>query len=184
MIRRPPRSTLFPYTTLFRSRSAAPVPPPAPGGSPPACWWCGRAPDARPGPGSRSPSGAHLPRHEVLLLLGCQCIDGDAHGLQLETGDLGIELARNAVHVLRETLRLLHDELGGERLIGERHVHHARGMTLGRRQVDQPAVGEHEDPLAVEPPLLDELAHPRGALYRLLQALEVDLHIEMTRVRD
>src|SRR5690349_22898163 len=25
MIRRPPRSTLFPYTTLFRSRSSAPV---------------------------------------------------------------------------------------------------------------------------------------------------------------
>src|SRR3712207_9545200 len=34
MIRRPPRSTLFPYTTLFRSRLAAgagpPVPRPAP----------------------------------------------------------------------------------------------------------------------------------------------------------
>src|SRR5256885_1364511 len=35
MIRRPPRSTLFPYTTLFRSRpadegpSAVPLPPPA-----------------------------------------------------------------------------------------------------------------------------------------------------------
>src|SRR2546430_5309372 len=26
MIRRPPRSTLFPYTTLFRSRGASPVP--------------------------------------------------------------------------------------------------------------------------------------------------------------
>src|SRR2546429_9544884 len=26
MIRRPPRSTLFPYTTLFRSRSASPAP--------------------------------------------------------------------------------------------------------------------------------------------------------------
>src|SRR5258708_14438028 len=26
MIRRPPRSTLFPYTTLFRSHEAAPVP--------------------------------------------------------------------------------------------------------------------------------------------------------------
>src|SRR2546427_4527611 len=26
MIRRPPRSTLFPYTTLFRSRAAAPSP--------------------------------------------------------------------------------------------------------------------------------------------------------------
>src|SRR6266566_8267365 len=33
MIRRPPRSTLFPYTTLFRSRpgSAAELPPPPPG---------------------------------------------------------------------------------------------------------------------------------------------------------
>src|SRR2546426_7247580 len=28
MIRRPPRSTLFPYTTLFRSRLRAPVPRP------------------------------------------------------------------------------------------------------------------------------------------------------------
>src|SRR2546426_9213880 len=30
MIRRPPRSTLFPYTTLFRSRIAAYSPPPSP----------------------------------------------------------------------------------------------------------------------------------------------------------
>src|SRR5258708_23963586 len=29
MIRRPPRSTLFPYTTLFRSNSGATVPPAA-----------------------------------------------------------------------------------------------------------------------------------------------------------
>src|SRR2546430_3531491 len=36
MIRRPPRSTLFPYTTLFRS---------APGAAPPL-----RAPDSRPPP--------------------------------------------------------------------------------------------------------------------------------------
>src|SRR5690348_17539168 len=28
MIRQPPRSTLFPYTTLFRSGAAAPQPPP------------------------------------------------------------------------------------------------------------------------------------------------------------
>src|SRR3712207_9521919 len=28
MIRRPPRSTLFPYTTLFRSLQVPPVPPP------------------------------------------------------------------------------------------------------------------------------------------------------------
>src|SRR2546430_10325223 len=30
MIRRPPRSTLFPYTTLFRSLSFAPMAPPPP----------------------------------------------------------------------------------------------------------------------------------------------------------
>src|SRR5256885_12908919 len=38
MIRRPPRSTLFPYTTLFRSacaRPAASPPPPWPGPHPP-----------------------------------------------------------------------------------------------------------------------------------------------------
>src|SRR2546425_5980801 len=34
MIRRPPRSTLFPYTTLFRSRPAASSPSPPPGRSP------------------------------------------------------------------------------------------------------------------------------------------------------
>src|SRR2546427_9311288 len=53
MIRRPPRSTLFPYTTLFRSQSLPArfvridrrVAPSAQAG--PAYWWrpwCGRAP--------------------------------------------------------------------------------------------------------------------------------------------
>src|SRR5262245_63743105 len=32
MIRRPPRSTLFPYTTLFRSRTVS-------SSKPPRCWW-------------------------------------------------------------------------------------------------------------------------------------------------
>src|SRR6266478_7427984 len=36
MIRRPPRSTLFPYTTLFRSRAGGPGPPcPSPERAPP-----------------------------------------------------------------------------------------------------------------------------------------------------
>src|SRR2546430_4516239 len=34
MIRRPPRSTLFPYTTLFRSLSSIASPASAPGGAP------------------------------------------------------------------------------------------------------------------------------------------------------
>src|SRR5262245_63889105 len=36
MIRRPPRSTLFPYTTLFRSTAPVPPPPPPPEAPPPA----------------------------------------------------------------------------------------------------------------------------------------------------
>src|SRR3989454_9581675 len=36
MIRRPPRSTLFPYTTLFRSRGRARR---GPGDAAPARWW-------------------------------------------------------------------------------------------------------------------------------------------------
>src|SRR3712207_8688217 len=39
MIRRPPRSTLFPYTTLFRSLSCLPVA--RRGGGPPEGWWRG-----------------------------------------------------------------------------------------------------------------------------------------------
>src|SRR2546426_3702860 len=47
MIRRPPRSTLFPYTTLFRSpscaRSTASPPAPAPTSRSPATWCSPRA---------------------------------------------------------------------------------------------------------------------------------------------
>src|SRR2546422_7491922 len=46
MIRRPPRSTLFPYTTLFRSRRSAPPSPPA------TCRCIARSP-WRPAAGSR-----------------------------------------------------------------------------------------------------------------------------------
>src|SRR3712207_7088595 len=44
MIRRPPRSTLFPYTTLFRSR------PPSPAAQRPRLYWplSGRGPRTRP----------------------------------------------------------------------------------------------------------------------------------------
>src|SRR3712207_7315193 len=40
MIRRPPRSTLFPYTTLFRSRPSGPAAPP----DVPASWSTRRTP--------------------------------------------------------------------------------------------------------------------------------------------
>src|SRR3712207_8290966 len=53
MIRRPPRSTLFPYTTLFRSLLAAVIIPATEGAPPPAAGvslsWLGDGPPAAPG---------------------------------------------------------------------------------------------------------------------------------------
>src|SRR5690349_21967513 len=51
MIRPPPRSTLFPYTTLFRSLRRRPGPA-GPGGDDPAVRHAGRRPP-RPAPGPR-----------------------------------------------------------------------------------------------------------------------------------
>src|SRR2546422_1305940 len=70
MIRRPPRSTLFPYTTLFRSRwrapAAAPPPPPAPScrRRPPAAHSGSSSPPARRRRRARPPPGAPRARSE------------------------------------------------------------------------------------------------------------------------
>src|SRR2546427_5099093 len=66
MIRRPPRSTLFPYTTLFRSRLTSPgrgnVPPPISPAS--EIVWCGARNGRRAT--SDSPSGS-TPATEWIL---------------------------------------------------------------------------------------------------------------------
>src|SRR5258705_10003769 len=59
MIRRPPRSTLFPYTTLFRS-STPRTPSPAPRGSPPPRL---AATDPAAGPSHPSRSGPRSEEH-------------------------------------------------------------------------------------------------------------------------
>src|SRR5687767_15277890 len=70
MIRRPPRSTLFPYTTLFRSHAAYRSPPVAPAGRHPRCAGTGRSsararsqPRGRPG-GNRGGGRARHARSE------------------------------------------------------------------------------------------------------------------------
>src|SRR5256885_15909759 len=55
MIRRPPRSTLFPYTTLFRSGGIAGPRRRAPDGSRTVPRWAGRG-AGREGTGGRSPA--------------------------------------------------------------------------------------------------------------------------------
>src|SRR5258707_2674302 len=60
MIRRPPRSTLFPYTTLFRSPSAAGRPTPVPA-RPAAIHWSVREPGT---------SACFVPRRSAMARLG------------------------------------------------------------------------------------------------------------------
>src|SRR2546422_4508758 len=75
MIRRPPRSTLFPYTTLFRSHGSARGP--APAGSAPSRRVC-RAPRRSPRtPAPRPPAGRseeHTSELQSRLHLVCRLL--------------------------------------------------------------------------------------------------------------
>src|SRR5258708_37381285 len=65
MIRRPPRSTLFPYTTLFRSQCDPPAGAPAPGRSPRGR--CGRRVAAGPRPPRRDRKSTRLnSSHQII----------------------------------------------------------------------------------------------------------------------
>src|SRR5258708_8325089 len=72
MIRRPPRSTLFPYTTLFRSRRlvsfARPQSPAAPSTGLPSCPCC-TLPTAGPQRSEEHTSELQSPDHLVSRLL-------------------------------------------------------------------------------------------------------------------
>src|SRR3712207_9431888 len=70
MIRRPPRSTLFPYTTLFRSNGHAGLPQPVGAGA-----WNGAAPLNGSAPTTvrstvREPTGVQLSMREMQVLTG------------------------------------------------------------------------------------------------------------------
>src|SRR5690606_40554482 len=64
LIRRPPRSTLFPYTTLFRSKLASRLNPASSAGGDGRPWRARRAAPSRP-PGRRSRRGRRRPRRDA-----------------------------------------------------------------------------------------------------------------------
>src|SRR2546425_6054702 len=80
MIRRPPRSTLFPYTTLFRSawpRPRAPLPLPLPRPSPPTASSAAPPPRTPPSPSSctaRRRSEEHTSELQSLAYLVCRLL--------------------------------------------------------------------------------------------------------------
>ena len=75
--------------------------------------------------------------------------------------------------------------LGGERLVGEAHVHHRGRVALGGRQVDQPPLGEQEDLAPVlEPVALDQRPRLVCRLGQLVEVALVDLDVEVAGVAD
>ena len=70
---------------------------------------------------------------------------------ELQPGDVGVQLRRDAVHGGAQVRRVLDQVLGRQRLVRERHVHHRGGVALGRAEVHQPPLRQQEDAPAVRP---------------------------------
>src|SRR5438552_13688069 len=90
MIRRPPRSTLFPYTTLFRSRAASSTATPLDR--------VGRAPVTRPGP----------PRPQYTRPDGGRGGPGDRKSTRLNSSH---QIISYAVFCLKKKIHRRHDRL-------------------------------------------------------------------------
>src|SRR3712207_7447711 len=105
MIRRPPRSTLFPYTTLFRSRLA----------------------DAR---AEAEVDDAHV----VLLLVGDRPVDGGHRAARRADAVVVEHLEVDDVRLGRDADVRLAVALGGRAVAG-RDARHARAVEIGRAHV-------------------------------------------------
>src|SRR5256885_11724174 len=86
MIRRPPRSTLFPYTTLFRSSGAVDAAP-------------GRSDTVRPDRAGRAPAGGRAARYESRA-----AADGDRKSTRLNSSHLVISYAVFCLKKKKSTL--------------------------------------------------------------------------------
>ena len=112
-------------------------------------------------------------------------VDVDAHGLQLEARDLAVDLQGHVVHGEREILVVLGDVLRAQRLVGEAHVHHRGGVSLGCGEIEQASLGKHvHGASVVQPVRLDERARIRDLRRHVVDGGEVDLVVEMPAVGD
>src|SRR5208283_1256945 len=135
---------------------------------------------------SDSQSGAHFPTLEVLLLLGGQLVERDAHGLELERGDELVHGLGHLVDLVLELARVLDGPLGRKCLSGEAHVHHAGRVPMSSSQIDQTALAQHVEPMAVlQDVFIHELANTLvDARGKLAQLVEGKLDVEVARIAD
>src|SRR5208337_3688836 len=126
-------------------------------------------------------SSAHFPALEVLLLLGGQLVERDAHGLELERGDELVHGLGHLVDLVLELARVLDGPLGRKCLSGEAHVHHAGRVPMSSGQIDQTALAQHVEPMAVlQDVFIHELANTLvDARGKLAQLVEGKLDVEV-----
>ena len=124
-----------------------------------------------------------VPRGEVEGLLLREHVDLDAHRLELQPGDLLVDVLRDVVDPPLERRGIPDDPLGRERLVREGHVHDERRMALGRREVHEPPLADEVDAPAVRH---RELVDERACLARLdrevAERADLDLDVEVARV--
>src|SRR5260370_20975678 len=102
MIRRPPRSTLFPYTTLFRSRPHARAL--SPSRRPDARRWTQSSPADQPD-GYTGRSEEHTSELQSHLNLVCRLLLEKKKNLESRDCSIRPATARLTVHTIRERIR-------------------------------------------------------------------------------
>src|SRR5258708_5812785 len=129
--------------------------------------------------------GSFRPTRQILLLLRREAVDLDAHGLELQLGDMLVQVLRYRVNALFQRRVVLHHVVGGKRLVGEAHVHDRCRMAFGGRKVDQSAFAEHIDAAPVAHHVLfDELAGLPTRGRQPAERLQVDFDVEVAGVAD
>ena len=84
-----------------------------------------------------------------MFLLGREFVEVVAHGIELEAGDFLVKMFGDNVDLGLEVLVIRNQVFGGERLIGEAHVHDGSGMAFGGGKIDEAAFSEEIDFAAV-----------------------------------
>src|SRR5258705_1026235 len=137
MIRRPPRSTLFPYTTLFRSPSSVTTPPTR-------SWLSSPARSAMPSPGASSRARSWLSRLSGPPAIRCS-----------GSGFVSAGVRRSEEHTSElQSLRHLVCRLLLEKKKHGPRVETARNCVCGRRATEHNRTGpqlESYSPLPVRP---------------------------------
>ena len=123
---------------------------------------------------------------EVFDLLFGEGVDVDAHGLELEFGDPGVDFGGDVVDLGLEGLLVLEGPFGGEGLDGEGHVHDGGGVAVGGGEVNEAAFAEDHDGVAGgDGEAVDEFAEAfLSFLGHLGEGDEVEFDVEVAGVTD